>query len=209
MGQDQAILTYRVGRCCAGRCSSGSPDPERVKKTPPTHRSAGACPPQCLPMARDRPSPYGNREPLSVVRDRPIPKRVKKTSPHRSAGACPPRCSTSGLPLREPFFFAHHLFRSFRTLMSIETVSDSFSRSVRTLITRGAPEVKKRLRSSRTLGLFLSVRCYRHAGPNGPEELGGCLPGPVRDQAIPNYSYVMVGRRAAAARTVFFRAPPL
>ena len=39
----------------------------------------------------------------------------------------------------------------------------------------GAPEAEKTLRSSRTLGLFLSVRCYRHAGPNGPEEPGACL----------------------------------
>ena len=38
------------------------------------NRRAGACPPQCLTVARDRPSPYGSR-------------RV-----HRSAGACPPRC---------------------------------------------------------------------------------------------------------------------
>ena len=70
---------------------------------------------------------------------------------------------------RTVFFFARHLFRSFRTLMSIEKLADSFSRSVRTLITRVASEAKKRLRSSRTLGLFMSVRCYRHLGPYGPK----------------------------------------
>ena len=67
----------------------------------------------------------------------------------------------------------------------------------------GAFEAKKRLRSLRTLGRFMSIRCYRYLGPYGPEELGGCLPGPVRDLAIPNYSYVMLGFHAAA-RTVFF-----
>ncbi len=39
--------------------------------------------------------------------------------------------------------------------MSIESVLCLFSRSVRTLITSGAPEAKKRLRSLRTLGLFM------------------------------------------------------
>ena len=55
--------------------------------------------------------------------------------------------------------------------MSIETVSDSFSRSVRTLIISGASEAEKRLRSSRTLGLFKAVRCYRHLGPHGPKDI--------------------------------------
>ena len=34
-------------------------------------------------------------------------------------------------------------------------------------------------------------------------------PDPFRDQAIPNYSYVMLDFRAAAARTVLFRASSL
>jgi len=98
--------------CCRGPsvCSSGSPDPERVrpspygtsKKTPP-HRSAGACPPHGSTNARDRPSPYGNREPLSVVRDRLIPNGIKKTSPHRSAGACPPHRSTNARDRPSPY----------------------------------------------------------------------------------------------------------
>ena len=54
--------------------------------------------------------------------------------------------------------------------MSIETVLGLFSRSVRTLIISVAFEAEKRLRSSRTLGRFMSVRCYRHAGPYGPED---------------------------------------
>ena len=91
--------------------------------------------------------------------------------------------------------------------MSIEKRAGSLSRSFRTLIISGAPEAEKRLRSLRTLGIFISIRCYRHAGPKGPEELGGCLPGPVRDQAIPNYSYVMLGFRDAAARSRFFARP--
>ena len=47
--------------------------------------------------------------------------------------------------------------------MSIETVWSLLSRSVKTLIISGATE--ERLRSSRTLGVFMSVRCYRHLGP--------------------------------------------
>ena len=31
----------------------------------------------------------------------------------------------------------------------------------------------------------MSIRCYRHAGPYGPEELGGCLPGPVSGSGDP------------------------
>ena len=34
----------------------------------------------------------------------------------------------------------------------------------------GASEAEKRLRSLRTLGLFMSVRGYRHLGPYGPED---------------------------------------
>ena len=45
-------------------------------------------------------------------------------------------------------------FRSVRTYMSIENVSDAFSRSVRTLITNRAHEAKK-LRSFRTLAFFM------------------------------------------------------
>ena len=69
--------------------------------------------------------------------------------------------------------------------MSIEKRMGSFSRSFRTLIISVASEGKQRLRSLRTLGLFLSIRCYRHLGPYGPEELGGYLPGPVSGSGDP------------------------
>ena len=77
--------------------------PNGIKKTSP-HRSAGACPPHRSTNARDRPSHYGNREPLSVVRARLSPKRDKKTPPpHRSAGACPPHCSTMARDRPSPY----------------------------------------------------------------------------------------------------------
>ena len=70
MGQDQAILTY--GKEALASVVRDRLIPNGTKKTPP-HRSAGACPPHRATNARDRPSPYGNREPLAVVRDRLIP----------------------------------------------------------------------------------------------------------------------------------------
>ena len=52
-------------------------------------RSAGACPPHCLTAARDRPAPYGNRKPLSVVRDRLSPNGTKKRQHTVARGPVP------------------------------------------------------------------------------------------------------------------------
>ena len=65
-----------------------------------------------------------------------------------------------------------------------------------------ASEGKQRLRSSRTLGLFMSVRCYRHLGPYGPEDTFFSPPTAARDRPS---RYGEGTGCAAAARTIFSR----
>ena len=94
--------------------------------------------------------------------------------------------------------------------MSIEHIDSQISRSFRSLMfpaTLHLPQIKdlKDLRA-----FFWVCGYYRHAGPKGPEEMfsyantrGGQAPAlraregfsspcPVRDQAIPNYSLLLI-----------------
>ena len=89
---------------CPGDCSSGSPEPERVKigRTPPTETKQITCPPRASCCLKQ------DSQDSHDLQDY--------------------------LPRNEQSFSNGCLFRSFRTCMSIETHVDPFSRSARTLI---------------------------------------------------------------------------
>ena len=70
----------------------------------------------------------------------------------RSAGDRPPRCPSSS-----------YVFRSFRTLMSIEKRVVLFSRSFRSLIKKHA--ATQNIKDLKDLNIHSGRACYRHSGP--------------------------------------------
>ena len=87
----------------------------------------------------------------------------------RRARACPSPCHDRGGQAPALRARKGSSFRSFRTLMSIVRGAAMLSRSFRTLIFQTGPVVFT-LRSSRPF-CAAGALFYRHAGPNGPEEM--------------------------------------
>ena len=114
----------RLARLGAENCSSGAPDPERVKRGCLIYRSAGACPPRA-PDPREKRTQTNAVFPIEAWRGTgPRPTVKGSCLIYRSAGACPPRA-----------FTRKNLFRSFRSCMSIVTsTSKKTLRSFRSLI---------------------------------------------------------------------------